>query len=95
MLGPTHIGEVARGAGTPKRQQASEALDSARAKAGTVLNFIPAFSYISTEAINCIVIWSNSNMTLNINRYNADMHRYVTICKIYRVKLLLQLPKRV
>ena len=30
-----------------------------------------------------------------INRYNADMHRYVTICKIYRVKLLLQLPKRV
>ena len=39
-----------------KRQQASEALDSARAKAGTVLNFIPAFSYFSTEAITCIVI---------------------------------------
>ena len=57
---------------TRKRQQASEALDSARAKAGTVLNFIPAFSYFSTEAITCIVIWSNSNMTLNINRYNAD-----------------------
>ena len=41
---------------TRKRQQASEALDSARAKAGTVLNFIPAFSYFSTEAITCIVI---------------------------------------
>ena len=40
-----------------KRQQASEALDSARAKAGTVLNFIPAFSYFSTEAITCIVIY--------------------------------------
>ena len=40
---------------TRKRQQASEALDSARAKAGTVLNFIPAFSYFSTEAITCIV----------------------------------------
>ena len=39
-----------------KRQQASEALDSARAKAGTVLNFIPAFSYFSTEAITSIVI---------------------------------------
>ena len=33
---------------TRKRQQASEALDSARAKAGTVLNFIPAVSYFST-----------------------------------------------
>ena len=41
---------------TRKRQQASEALDSARAKAGTVLNFLPAFSYFSTEAITCIVI---------------------------------------
>ena len=41
---------------TRKRQQASEALDSARAKAGTVLNFIPAFSYFSTEAITSIVI---------------------------------------
>jgi hypothetical protein len=41
--------------GTRKSQQASEALDSARAKAGTVLNFIPAFSYFSTEAITCIV----------------------------------------
>ena len=43
---------------TRKRQQASEALDSARAKAGTVLNFIPAFSYFSTEAITCVVIFS-------------------------------------
>ena len=42
--------------GSRKRQQASEALDSARAKAGTVLNFIPAFSYFSTEAITFIVI---------------------------------------
>ena len=41
---------------TRKRQQASEALDSARAKAGTVLNFIRAFSYFSTEAITSIVI---------------------------------------
>ena len=41
---------------TRKRQQASEALDSARVKAGTVLNFIPAFSYFSTEAITCVVI---------------------------------------
>ena len=41
---------------TRKRQQASEALDSARVEAGTVLNFIPAFSYFSTEAITCVVI---------------------------------------
>ena len=41
---------------TRKRQQASEALDSARAKAGTVLNFIRAFSYFSREAITSIVI---------------------------------------
>ena len=41
---------------TRKRQQASEALDSARVKAGTVLNFIPAFSYFLTEAITCVVI---------------------------------------
>ena len=43
---------------TRKRQQASEALDSARVKAGTVLNFIPAFSYFSTEAITCVVIYA-------------------------------------
>lgn len=47
---------------TRKRQQASEALDSARAKAGTVLNFIPAFSYFSTEAITCIVICDMCDM---------------------------------
>ena len=41
---------------TRKRQQASEALDSARVKAGTVLNFIPAFSYFSTEAITSVLI---------------------------------------
>ena len=51
---------------TRKRQQASEALDSARAKAGTVLNFIRAFSYFSTEAITSIVIsisWCSSAQT--------------------------------
>jgi hypothetical protein len=45
---------------TRKRQQASEALDSARVKAGTVLNFIPAFSYFSTEAITCVVTLKSS-----------------------------------
>ena len=51
--------DFARVCCTRKRQQASEALDSARAKAGTVLNFIPAFSYFSTEAITFIVIYAN------------------------------------
>jgi hypothetical protein len=48
---------------TRKRQQASEALDSARVKAGTVLNFIPAFSYFSTEAITCVVISRENTCT--------------------------------
>ena len=51
---------------TRKRQQASEALHSARAKAGTVLNFIPAFSYFSTEAIGFIVIWGGVIKYCNI-----------------------------
>ena len=63
---------------TRKRQQASEALDSARAKAGTVLNFIPAFSYFSTEAITCIVICATKCYHINTtSRAHIDV---VAIC---------------
>ena len=55
---------------TRKRQQASEALDSARVKAGTVLNFIPAFSYFSTEAITCVVKYIFEEIQITQNSFS-------------------------
>jgi hypothetical protein len=62
---------------TRKRQQASEALDSARAKAGTVLNFIRAFSYFSTEAITSIVICMDICTYMHMHMHMSHVHVHV------------------
>lgn len=93
---------------TRKRQQASEALDSARAKAGTVLNFIPAFSYFSTEAITFIVIYrriefffSTSNIQFSTQichsalRYFTDSHNMQQISSQICISKFLHLRRHI
>jgi hypothetical protein len=75
---------------TRKRQQASKALDSARVKAGTVLNFIPAFSYFSTEAITCVVTYVKSTLYYEENKRVKSMATKglssTTIARSHRVE---------
>ena len=39
-------------------------------KAGTVLNFIPAFSYFSTEAITCVVKYIFEEIQITQNSFS-------------------------